>query len=335
MKIDFVIPWVDGSDPVWLAERNGCAADCGKPVRANDEKKYRDWGLLQYFFRSVAVNAPWVDTIHFLTYGHLPEWLDTSNTKINVVRHDDYIPAEYLPTFNSNVIELNANRIDGLAEHFVLFNDDLIILNSVDENDFFYKGLPRATAVLNASGLVRGVDFYVPFNVASVLSSHFNPLHCVVKHPFKWFSPVYGAALLRTIGMLAYPTFKGFYEPHLCNSFLKTTFDEVWDVEGDELSKTCSHRFREPSDVSNWLIKDWQCAKGEFYPRPISFGRTFCIGTNYDSTINEAESYLRGRKGKVVCLNDGDLTPEQYETARTRILTCLDELFPEKCEFEL
>ena len=217
----------------------------------------------------------------------------------------------------------------------MLFNDDLIILDRVNKNDFFYKGLPRATAVLNASGLVRGDDFYVPFNVASVLSSHFSPLHCVAKHPFKWFSPVYGAALFRTIGMLAYPTFKGFYEPHLCNSFLKATFDEVWDVEGDELSKTCSHRFREPSDVSNWLIKDWQCAKGEFYPRPISFGRTFCIGTNFDFTLNEAESYLRGRKGKVVCLNDGDLTPEQYETARTRILACLDELFPDKCEFEL
>ena len=82
-------------------------------------------------------------------------------------------------------------------------------------------------------------------------------------------------------------------------------------------------------------MKDWQCAKGDFYPRPISFGKSFNLGIDFDSTLEEAESYLRGRKGKVVCLNDGDLTPEQYETARTRILACLDELFPEKCEFEL
>lgn len=335
MRIDFVIPWVDGSDSAWLSKRNKYADSKGCAVNTDNDKRYRDWGLLRYFFRSVAMNAHWVGVIHFLTCGHLPDWLNVSNPKINVVRHEDYIPSEYLPTFNSNVIELNVNRINGLSEHFVLFNDDLVILNRVTKDDFFHKGLPRATAVLDASSLVRGDDFYVPFNVASVLSSHFSPLQCVLKHPLKWFSPVYGSAILRTMALLAYPSFKGFYEPHLCNSFLKSTFDEVWDLEGEELARTSSHRFREPTDVSNWLIKNWQCAKGAFYPRPVSFGRTFCIGTNFDVALKNAEIYLRGRKGKVVCLNDGDLTPEQYELARTRLLACLDEIFPDKCEFEL
>ena len=334
-KIDFVTPWVDGSDPEWISERDAYSKNWDGSDPANGDDRYRDWGLLKYFFRSIAKNAPWVGTVHFLTWGHLPSWLNVTHPKLNVVKHEDYIPVEFLPTFNSNVIELNAHRIEGIAEQFVLFNDDLLILSPVCEDDFFHRGLPRSTAVLSAAGVSRDDCFYVPVNVASVLSDHFKPIGCVLEHPSKWLNPCYGAGLFRTIPMLAYPRFKGFYEPHLCNSFLKRTFEEVWTIEGDELAKTCTHRFREMTDVSNWLMKDWQCAKGDFYPRPISFGRSFSFGTNFASTLEEAEAYLRGSKGKVVCLNDGDLTPEQYETARTRILACLDELFPDKCEFEL
>lgn len=335
MKIDFVIPWVDCTDPKWISDRYKCCYDSTTVANPEFDKRYRDWGLLKYFFRSVALNASWVGTIHLLTYGHLPKWLDVSNPRINIVKHSDYIPSQYLPTFNSNVIELNVNRIAGLSEQFVLFNDDLLILSKTTEDDFFHKGLPRATAILNAASLARGDDFYVPFNVASVLSSHFKPFASVCRHPVRWFSPAYGFLSFRTLLMLAYPTFKGFYEPHLCNAFLKSTFDEIWKKEEEELEKTSSHRFRDATDVSNWLMKDWQCAKGDFYPRSIAFGRAFSFGINFESTLEEAEAYLRGRKGKVVCLNDGDLTPEQYELARTRLLACLDEIFPDKCEFEL
>lgn len=335
VKIDFVIPWVDGSDPVWISERNKYSSAFADEIKANGDDRYRDWGLLRYFFRSVAENASWVGTIHFLTFGHLPEWLDISHPKIHIVRHSDYIPSEYLPTFNSNVIELNVHRIEDLAEHFVLFNDDLVIINPVSEDDFFHKGFPRITAILSAAAVSRKDDFYVPVNVVSVLNDHFSPRDCIKRHPFKWINPMYGLALFGTFAMLPFAGFRGFYEPHLCNAFLKSTFKEVWEAEGEELSKTCSHRFREVTDVSNWLIKDWQCAKGDFFPRSIAFGRNFNLASESDSVLSAAESYLRKRKGKVVCLNDGPMLPSQYEITRKRILACLNELFPCKCEFEL
>ena len=34
------------------------------------------------------------------------------------MRHEDYIPGEFLPTFNSHTIELNFHRIPGLSEQF-------------------------------------------------------------------------------------------------------------------------------------------------------------------------------------------------------------------------
>ena len=116
--IDFVIPWVDDSDPVWRAKKaqyTGVAASEG-----NEDARYRDWDTLKYWFRGVEKFAPWVRYIYFVTDNQKPEWLNVEHPKLKWVKHTDFIPEEYLPTFNSNVIELNLHRIDDLAEHFIL-----------------------------------------------------------------------------------------------------------------------------------------------------------------------------------------------------------------------
>ena len=50
-KIDFVIPWVDGADPVWRAEKKEyekARVDVdGELDDANDETRYRDLGFLR------------------------------------------------------------------------------------------------------------------------------------------------------------------------------------------------------------------------------------------------------------------------------------------------
>ena len=121
-KIDFVIPWVDGSDPEWLAEKR-----IYKPDMPDDAVRYRDWDILRYWFRGVEKYAPWVNKIHFITWGHLPEWMNPECKKLNIVNHRDYIPEKYLPTFSSHTIELNIHRIKGLSQQFIYFNDDTIL----------------------------------------------------------------------------------------------------------------------------------------------------------------------------------------------------------------
>ena len=82
-KIDFVIMWVDGSDPKWLAEKNKYSE---KKVSIDDGiNRYRDMNLLKYWFRGVEKYTPWVNKIYFVTWGHLPKWLDTSNPKLVIV----------------------------------------------------------------------------------------------------------------------------------------------------------------------------------------------------------------------------------------------------------
>ena len=143
-KIDFVLTWVDGSDPDWLAQRREY-----QPGRGTDagESRYRDWDNLQYWFRGVEKFAPWVNKIYFVTWGHVPKWLNTAHEKIQIVKHEDFMAPAYLPTFNINSIELNLHRIKGLSEHFVFFNDDMFLIDSVRPEDFFKNGFP-VTAVL-------------------------------------------------------------------------------------------------------------------------------------------------------------------------------------------
>ena len=127
--IDIVIPWVDSNDLQWRRNKNYYADLEGrKELIDESDVRYRDWDIVRYLFRGIDMYMPWVRTVHFVTVGHLPTWMNTEAERLHVVRHDEYIPKEYLPTFSANPIELNIHRIPGLADQFIYFNDDIIVL---------------------------------------------------------------------------------------------------------------------------------------------------------------------------------------------------------------
>ena len=90
MDIDFVIPWVDGSDPEWRKSKNKYSGKIDEPVDRTDAR-YRDWDILKYWFRGVEKYAPWVHKIYFVTCGQKPDWLNENHEKLILVNHEDYI----------------------------------------------------------------------------------------------------------------------------------------------------------------------------------------------------------------------------------------------------
>ena len=225
-KIDFVVTWVDGGDPAWLEEK---AKYDPKISGAMDEDwnnnaiRYRDWDVLKYWFRGVEKNAPWVNKIHFITWGHLPEWLDVDHPKLNIVKHSDFIPEEYLPTFNSNAIEMNMHRIEGLADKFVYFNDDMYLLRATKPTDFFKGGLPCETATLETVALELDVGHSEIHNM-QVINKYFRKKEVLKKHWRKWFNPIYGVQLVKTFLLLPWERFTGMYEGHIASSYIKESF---------------------------------------------------------------------------------------------------------------
>ena len=64
---------------------------------SNDEMKYS--------LRSLEKFCQDLGTVFIVTSSRLPKWLNTEHPKIQIVRHEEIISDEFLPTFNSSVIE--------------------------------------------------------------------------------------------------------------------------------------------------------------------------------------------------------------------------------------
>lgn len=329
-KIDFVIIWVDGNDPEWREEKNKYRINNigdGRNIR------YRDWENLKYWFRGVEKYASWVNKIHFVTWGHLPDWLDTSNPKLNIVNHKDFIPEEYLPTFSANPIELNLHRIKGLEEQFVYFNDDMFIINNVEPKDFFVDGKPCDSAILSpAIKDKKDAIGNIVLNDMAIVNTYFDKNIQMKSNLKKWFNYKYEfKEKLKNVLLFPWNSFTGFYEFHLPSSFLKSTYNEIWDKEFEELNETSTHKFRDLKlDVNQWLIRDWQLASNNFVPRSTKFGKLFTL--NKDTNL---VSFFKKMKYKVVCLNDdAKIDEELFEKMKNQLKESFSEILPDKCSFE-
>ncbi|MFL6047394.1 MAG: stealth family protein [Propionibacteriaceae bacterium] len=144
--VDVVIAWVDGGDPKHRAKRKRYLADPGgdaKPERvATDERRFSDNDEIRFCLRSIHNYAPWVRTIWLVTDDQVPTAIDreaAESEKIRIVDHREIFRGyeQLLPTFNSRAIESMLWRIEGLADRFVYFNDDMLLVGPVEPTDFF------------------------------------------------------------------------------------------------------------------------------------------------------------------------------------------------------
>ena len=150
------------------------------------------------------------------------------------------------------------------------------------------------------------------------------------KHYRKWFSPQAGTKLLRTLFLLPWRYFTGFYDHHLPYGFLKSTFEEVWEKHSEILLRTTATRFRSIADVQIWLFRYWQLAKGDFVPLNVQKDGT-CFQIS-DNSLDKIVKTIERQKKKIVCLNDGEVS--SFEAAKERINAAFQKILPEKSSFE-
>ncbi len=327
--IDLILPWVDGNDHKWRAEKD--KYDIEHKV---SDVRYESWDNLQYVFRGIEKNMPWIHRVFLVTWGHIPKWLDTSCEKLVIVRHEDYIPPEYLPTFNSNVIEMNYHRIKELGENFILFNDDLFPVQPVMEEYYFKDNLPCEEAVethfiLKAD---KGMDLqmnYACMNNMVLINKHFNKQTVVAENYDKWFHPVYGNRLEQNINLKFWHHFESFVYPHEAMPMKKSVLKEIWEKEPEVLDRASRNRFRSYSDVTQRLITIWQICSGNFVPHKYK-GKMFLVDMdNYE----EAAEAVRTCAYPVISLNE--MNVDKFALIKQKINQALEEILPEKSSFEL
>ncbi|AWR59994.1 TPA: stealth family protein [Proteus mirabilis] len=328
-KIDFVIPWLDPTDPEWIKSYNEYSID---DKILEDNPRFRDWDNLHYWFRGIDRFAPWVNKIHFITYGHLPSWLNVNHPKLNIVNHTDYIDPSYLPTFSSHVLELNMHNIPDLSENFVYFNDDTFLINDISPSFYFNKmGNPKDACIFNLIVDDGELSFYI-LNNLKIIEKHFNKWHELKTKPFNYFNIKYKSSQIKNFLLLFWKNFTGFQNFHLPQAFNKKTFIELWIAEKEILINTCNNKFRNRYDVNQYLFRYWQLLKGNFEISNIS-STGLCISPT-PNNFTKIKKIFNSKKIKVVCINDNE-SISNFNTSKEFINSLLRKKLPNKCTFEI
>jgi Stealth protein CR2, conserved region 2/Stealth protein CR3, conserved region 3 len=135
-EIDAVVTFVDGSCPEqqrnrevwWKALKNTPAAD------ANTGNRFRNNGEIYFCIQGIRMFAPWIRKIFIVGSTHTQ---DPHIQGTIFIPHLSILPNDALPTFNSHAIEAALHKIPGLAEKFIYFNDDMVLIRHVKPSAFF------------------------------------------------------------------------------------------------------------------------------------------------------------------------------------------------------
>lgn len=336
-EIDCVILWVDGSDKEWKKKKDIYSKEFVEFQQDIGDERFRDWGTLRFLYRGLAKFAPWFRKIFLVTDGQIPSWLNVDDEKIYVIDHKEFIPKEFLPTFNSHTIEMNLHRIEGLSEYFVYFNDDMFLLKKVEPQLFFKNRLPCDSAIMNAFAIKKTnkpFRFLMPINNIAIINDNFDKQRVLKKFRWKFFNIKYGKEVLRTLCLTPWRHFTGFTINHMPYSICKKTLENVWQKENDILKRTCMHKFRDSNDVNIWLIQYWQYAEGNFYPRSLKHGKLLAITDNLEET-KKICNIIREQKCEMCCINDEVNDYNNFEKIKSMLIETFVSILPEKSRFEL
>ena len=326
--IDLVMPWVDDKDSAWQDERQRYS----EKKEEHSQTLFRDWELLRYWFRGVERALPWIHRVYFLTWGHLPPWLNTNHSKLRIIRHEDFLPQKYRPTFSSIPISVNVHRIPELSEQFIYTNDDCYFLAQMKPEDYFRGGLPCDCLYIQPITEVDAKGFgHILWNNIDVLNEHFDLQECIRQYQDKWFSSIYPARVLEENEWAKkLSRFPGFTNPHLPQPMLRSTFEAVWEKAYASLHHSSMHKFRSPEDCNEWLMRYWQFATGRFTPYIREGGKSMAICAPEE----ELRDTLLSNRYRVVCLNEGH-QKVNFEARKAYLKELFEIVFPDRSSYEL
>ena len=286
--MDVVITYVNGLDPVWQKDYQKYT---DVPVL---EKRFRDWGTLKYLLRGVESHMPFIENVHLV----VSDWVDRKN--LHVVLHSEFIPAEFLPTFNCNTLEMHLHRIPGLSEEYLYFNDDMFPVRDCRPEDFFREGKPviRFTSHFLASGMYKKIC-----RNSDVLASQLagrRPSLCFVR------------------------------PQHICSPMLKSVCEDVYANVTSHLPSSCT-LLRTADNCNQYLFLDYMYYRGMAVNEKIS-NKHISVGMASAASVRD---FLLNPTRNMVCINDVHLSERRYESLRGAILDAFETKFPQKSRFEI
>lgn len=290
--IDAIITWVDGDDPQHRAKRERLLGKAQNDLHENGINPHR-WACsdeLSYCLRSIENNAPWIGTIFIVTDAQAPDLSQLSqalHAKIKIVDHREIFAGyqHVLPTFNSLAIESMMWRIEGLAEHFIYFNDDVFLTSPLQPSDVFQHEYP----------VLRGkwVDH-------SGLGS--SPEHLTDPTKFHDFMQVNAARLL------GYGADHIFATAHVAFPMRRSVFAALFAQHKDAFIANISYKFRDIAQFQPQSLHNGACiTAGACILQTEPDHLHLRTGAVEDYPIDDVRAYLcraLSPQIKFLCVND-------------------------------
>ena len=291
--MDIVITYVNGLDPEWQQEY---AKHTNTPIV---EKRFRDWGTLKYLFRGIARNMPFIRKVHLVVSqpSQVPEWLNCEEG--NVVLHKDIIPADLLPTFNCNPIEMHLHNIADLDEEYLYFNDDIFPLKPCQPTDFFRDG----RGVLGMSHHLFAFDMFKQIcrNSDSVARE---------------------ALCIKPSRLFLRPQ-------HVCTPMLKSEVQEVYSAMKDRILQSMTTT-RSAKNLNQYLYLDYMYLKGKIINERLS-KKHFSVGV---VSAKKLRQFIESPTHKLTCVNDVQLSEERYTELRQALIDAFERKLPNRSKYE-
>lgn len=309
--MDIVYTYVDDSDPIWKANKEKyMETDLNKNINNSDtftHNRYYSRDELKYSLRSLEKNLPFIRNIYIITDNQKPKWFHETD-RLKIIDHKDIIKEEYLPTYNSHVIEANIHKINGISNIFMYMNDDIFFGHPLNEDDFYKDGL--ISVFLDKSYTRKGIPNVNEYAFRSAW-----------KNVNIWLDKNF--QIERRRKML-----------HTPSVIFKDVMFTLWDKLQSELSLTCFQKFRSIIDYSiTCSLHPYYC----IYSDKAIINKDLTTKTLYLSSDIINDSFLLEELYQniphIFCLEDD--IHDSYIESDNIIKSFLEKCFPYPSSFEL
>lgn len=278
--MDAVITYVNGADPAWQAQY---ASHKGQ----EPAKRFRDWGMLQLQIAAIRRYLPFLEKIFLVVAlpSQVPPGLPED---VEVVLHKEFIPARFLPTFNSTAIEMFLHRIPGLDNQFIYINDDCIPVK---------PGAPE--------------DFFMGDKIVKGFSKHLFSFGQYRKH-------CRNSDRLARKAARRLPWFVYLRPQHTVSPMFRDACEDVWSRVGTRIESTITPD-REDCNVNQNIFQDYLYHKGRVVNLRMSNKHISLAATS----PRKLARYLANPTEKWVCINDVEMPDKRADAFRKVISEAL------------
>ncbi|MBK3639319.1 stealth family protein [Streptomyces sp. MBT33] len=306
--VDAVYTWVDGDDPAWQRRKAQAKGEVYHAESASDAR-FISRDELRYSVRSLHLFAPWIRNVYVVTDDQVPAWLREDVPGLRIATHREiFRDRSVLPVFNSHAIESQLHRIEGLAEHFLYFNDDMFVGRPVAPHAFF-----------TSSGTARYFPSRNRIPQGPVVETD-TPVDAACKNNRALLMKRFGRVITQPMEHIPYALRRSAMEE------AERDFPEAW-------ARTAASRFRAMTDLSPTSSFALYYAALTGRGQPASMPFTY-LQLAVPDLADRLQRLLDGRDQDTFCLNDAFSTPEDIEAQQELLDGFLNAYFPTPSPYE-